>query len=59
MYKRTSGRNENRKQVEDCLRDLLSDFAGLCKNIDGVYDCIHVVLDKIEVVESKLDILKN
>ena len=59
MSKRTSGRNEDRKQVEDCLRDLHSDFTSLCKKFDGVYDCIHVVLDKIEVVESRLDKLEK
>ena len=31
----------------------------MCTKIDGVYDCIHVVLDKMEVVESRLDKLEK
>ena len=59
VSKRTSVRNDERKKVEECFRDLQSDFSNLCKKFDSVYECIHTMLDRMELIENRLEKLEK
>ena len=46
---RSSLRSDQRKQVEDCFKDLQESFGCLVKKMDTVYECISEILDDMEL----------
>ena len=56
---RSSTRIDQRKQVEDCFKDLQESFGCIVKKLDVVYDCITNILDGMTVFEQRLTKLEK
>ena len=52
---RTSQRIESRKQMDDHLRELASDFLSLSKKLDTIMECFHGVFDQLDLMEDRLN----
>ena len=59
LPQRSSNRIDQRKQVEDCFKDLQDSFGCLVKKLDNVYECISEILDGMEDFNERLTKLEQ
>ena len=56
---RSNGKSDERKKVEDSFREVSTDLLALQRKLDGVFECVMELLDKVESLETRIECLEN
>ena len=57
--KKSSTRSSDRKNIDNCFRELTEDFSTIFDKLRTVYECVTEMLDKMEDIENRVSELEK